>query len=121
MSITNEALSNVIAKIEAQQERCKDTAAFCVGEQLKDMARSDSAVAELLDKDLDVESMSIIEAEKKIKAYADSHRKGNCAFVPPKEADRILREFYGLPGMDDVKNESSEQVRSKVIDLSEFL
>ncbi len=116
-----DVLNSVIAKIEVQQEKCKNEAAFCVGEQLKDMARSDTAVAELLDKDLDVEDMSITNAEKKIKEYADSHRSGNCGFVPPKEADRILREFYGLPGMDDVKNESSEQVGSKVIDLTAFL
>ena len=36
-------------------------------------------------------------AEKMIKAYADSHKTGNFACVTPAEADRILREFYGLP------------------------
>ena len=117
----SEALNSVIAKIEAQQEKCKNDAAFCVGEQLKDMARSDMAVAELLDKDLDIEDMSITNAEKKIKAYADGHRFGKCGFVPPKEADRILREFYGLPGTNETKEEPSEQAGSKVIDLSAFL
>ena len=116
-----DVLNSVIAKIEAQQENCKNEAAFCVGEQLKDMAREDSSVAELLDKDLDVEDMSITNAEKKIKEYADSHRSGNCGFVPPKEADRILREFYGLPGMNETKEEHSEQAGSKVIDLIAFL
>ena len=41
--------------------------------------------------------MSITEAEKKIKAYADAHKTGSFACVTPAEADRILREFYGLP------------------------
>ena len=110
----------VFEKIDAQQPKVRN-AVWMVGEQLKDMARSDTAVAELLDKDLDVEDMSITNAEKKIKEYADSHRSGNCGFVPPKEADRILREFYGLPGMNETKEGHSEQVGSKVIDLSAFL
>ena len=42
--------------------------------------------------------MSLANAEKKIKAYADKHRKGNFACVPPNVAENILREFYGLPG-----------------------
>ncbi len=116
----SEVLNSVISKIEAQQAKCNNDAAFCVGEQLKDMARSDTTIAELLDKDLDVEDMSIAMAEKKIKAYADNHRKGKCGFVPPKEADRILREFYGLPGLND-DAQPTEQVGSKVIDLSKFL
>ena len=41
--------------------------------------------------------MSIVEAEKKIKAFADSHKSGGFACVTPAESDRILREFYGLP------------------------
>ena len=117
-----ETLDSVVAKIEAQQEKCKDSAAWCVGEQLKDMAREDPSVAELLDKDLDIENMSIVEAEKKIKAYADNHRKGKCGYVPPTESDRILREFYGLPGRGEVKtNQPAEQECSKVIDISSFL
>ncbi len=117
----SDVLNSVISKIEAQQEKCQNEAAFCVGEQLKDMARSNTAIAELLDKDLDVEDMSIMKAENKIKAYADNHRKGNCGFVPPKEADRILREFYGLPGLDDSATRPAEQAGSKVIDLTAFL
>lgn len=117
----SEVLNSVISKIEAQQEKCQNEAAFCVGEQLKDMAREDPSVAELLDKDLDVENMSIMMAEKKIKAYADNHRKGKCGFVSPKEADRILREFYGLPGDGNATEQPSEQAGSKVIDLSAFL
>ena len=36
------------------------------------------------------------QAEKKIKAYADAHKTGSFACVTPVEAERILREFYGL-------------------------
>ena len=84
-------------KIEAQQKKEKGrTAAWMVGEQLKDMARREPESAELLDKDLDIPEMSIQAAEKKIKDYADKHKTGNFACVTPIEAERILREFYGL-------------------------
>ena len=68
-----------------------------VGEQLKDICRREPRSAELLAQDLKVEAMSITEAEKKIKAFADGHKTGNFACVTPGEADNILREFYGLP------------------------
>ncbi|MEI3305912.1 MAG: hypothetical protein V8R40_07740, partial [Dysosmobacter sp.] len=49
-----------------------------------------------LAQDLENASMSITEAEKKIKAFADGHKTGSFACVTPGEADDILREFYGL-------------------------
>ena len=41
--------------------------------------------------------MSLAECEKKIKAFADAHKTGNFSCVVPAEAERIIREFYGLP------------------------
>lgn len=88
---------SAVEKIERQQAKEKGrTAAWMVGEQLKDMARREPESAELLDKDLDIPEMSIQQAEKKIKAYADEHKTGSFACVTPAEAERILREFYGL-------------------------
>lgn len=93
---------SAVEKIERQQAKEKGrTAAWMVGEQLKDMARREPESAELLDKDLDIPEMSIQQAEKKIKAYADAHKTGSFACVTPVEAERILREFYGLTGNDN--------------------
>lgn len=87
-----------IGKIEAQQAKLKEhSAPWVVGEQLKDICRSEPASAELIAKDLDVKEMSLVEAEKKIKAWADKHKTGNFAYVSPEKAEEILREFYGLP------------------------
>ena len=73
---------SAVEKIERQQAKEKGrTAAWMVGEQLKD---------------IDIPEMSIQQAEKKIKAYADAHKTGRFACVTPVEAERILREFYGL-------------------------
>ena len=94
----NDIQRQVIGKIEAQQKGIESTAPWMVGEQLKEICRNEPGSAELLDKDLDVPSMSIKNAEKQIKAWADKQkRNGNCVCVPPNTAEEILRKFYGLP------------------------
>ncbi len=89
---------SVYEKIAAQQKGRDGTPAWMVGEQLKDMCREDPRCEELLDKDLDVKEMGLEKAAAKIKEFADKHKTGNFACVTPIQADRILREFYGLPG-----------------------
>lgn len=92
--------AEAIKAIETQQAAVKDRSPqWMVGEQLKDICRREPRSAELLVQDLKVADMSITAAEKKIKAYADKHKTGNFACVTLSEADRILREFYGLPEM----------------------
>ena len=129
MSIVEKA----IAAIEEQQAKVKARSAqWMVGEQLKDICRREPASAELIEQDLQVKEMSIVEAEKKIKAFADRNKTGNFACVTPVEAEKILREFYGLPepfedgGAADRGEESQEDERKnsaarKVIDLDAFL
>ncbi|MBQ9721563.1 MAG: hypothetical protein IJV64_12845 [Oscillospiraceae bacterium] len=91
-------MSDVMEKLRAQQAKTQmRSAQWMVAEQLMDICRKDPRCAELLDKDLDAPEMSIIMAEKQIKAFADSHKSGSFACVTPAESDRILRKFYGLP------------------------
>ena len=90
----------VFEMIEAQQKGKEDTAPRMVGEQLKDICRQDSHCAEIVAQDLENPSMSIVECEKKIKAKADEiQKKGKqkCVCITPNVAERIIREFYGLP------------------------
>ena len=87
-----------IAAIEEQQAKVKERSPqWMVGEQLKGICLHEPRSAELIAQDLAVEAMSITEAEKKIKAFSDKHKKRDFFCVIPAEADRILREFYGLP------------------------
>lgn len=88
---------NVFEMIEAQQKGKEMTAAWMVGEQLKEICSQEPACAQIVAEDLANQDMSIDKCEKKIKAYADKHRKGNCAVAPPNVAEDIIREFYGLP------------------------
>lgn len=90
----------VFEKIEAQQKGRENTDVWVVGEQLKDICRRDSSCAIIVAEDLENKSMSIDAAAKKVKEFADElHRKqkSNCICVPPDAAERIIREFYGLP------------------------
>lgn len=106
-------------KIEAQQARVKPRSPqWMVGEQLKDICRHEPKSAELIAQDLGNASMSITEAEKKIKAFADKNKTGQFSCVTPVESDRILREFYGLSKPDEVKSQPAAQ---KLVDLEDFL
>ena len=89
---------NVFEMIEAQQKGKENTAAWMVGEQLKEICRSDRHCAEIVAQDLTKEAMSIVKAEQQIKAWADKQKRtGNCVCVPPNKAEEIIRNFYGLP------------------------
>ena len=112
-------MNEAIEKLRAQQAKVKERSPqWMVAEQLVDICRREPRSAELLAADLDVEAMSIVEAEKRIKAFADAHKTGSFACVTPGEADRILREFYGLPAQDAP---DEPQTDGKVIDLMDFL
>lgn len=88
----------VFEKIEAQQQGKENTPAWMVGEQLKEICRSDPRCADLVCADLDVKDMSIGSAERAIKAWADKQKRtGNCVCVPPNVAEKIIRDFYRLP------------------------
>ncbi len=87
-----------VSKLQAQQGKVKARSApWMVAEQFMDICRREPASAELIAQDLDSKEMSIECAEKKIKAYADTHKSGGFSCVTPAEAEDILRKFYGLP------------------------
>lgn len=92
------ALEKAIAAIESQQKKlAKDCPAFYVGEQLKDIIRTTPRAAEIVLEDLAMKGMGVADCEKKIADYAKAHKSGNCGCCPPQVADRIIRDFYGLP------------------------
>ena len=114
----------VFEKIEAQQKGKENTAPWMVGEQLKDICRREPFAAELVDKDLDVKEMSLAECEKKIKAWADSHKKGGCAVVPPNVAEEIIRKFYGIQKAEERAAEGVgpySGAGAEIIDFADFL
>lgn len=112
-------IERAIAMLEEQQAAVPARSPqWIVGEQLKDLCRHEPHCAELIAQDLENSAMSITEAEKKIKAFADGHKTGSFACVTPAEADRILREFYGLPGPEESPEEQRQG--AKIINLDDF-
>lgn len=91
-------LENAIQEISAQQAKLNEySPVFQLGEQLKDIISESPDVAGIVLEDLKQPSMKLADCEKKIAAFAQSHRHGNAGCCPPKEADRIIREYYGIP------------------------
>ncbi len=113
-------ISSAIEAITVQQPKVEN-AVWMVGEQMKDMLRKEPYLAEIVLRDLEVPEMSLEHCEKKIKAWADQHKVGNFACVTPIRAEKIIREFYGLPERDVDPTASPEDRRSsKFIDLTDF-
>ena len=103
------SLQTALDKITAQQPR-ERTPVWMVGEQLRDILRGEPHLAELVAQDLDVKELSLAECAKKIKAFADKHRTGDFAGVIPIEAERIIREFYGLPDRGAVPEPAGDNI-----------
>ena len=94
---------------------------WMVGEQLKDICRQEPGCASILAEDLENPDMGLQKAAGKIRAYADSQRKGrSCVCVPPNKAEEILREFYGLPQRGAVAPAPEPEAPSLVVDLADF-
>ncbi len=109
-----------IAAIEAQQTKLEeDSMPWLVGEQLKDICRMEPRSAELIAQDLEVKEMSIVAAEKKIKAFADGRKKNNSSGVSGRQSDRILREFYGLTSIGEAAS-VPERAEDHVLRLEDF-
>lgn len=112
----NDTLEKTVAAIEAQQPK-ERTAVWMVGEQLKDMLQAEPELAGIVLEDLQSAGKSLTECEKNIKAFADKHKTGGFACVIPSEAEKIIREFYGLPE----RGAAQPPKKAEVIDLADFL
>lgn len=115
-------IQKVIDRITEQQEGLSEAdTVFGVGEQLKDICRESAEIAELVFQDLKNPEMSIKNAEAKIHAKANElhkQNKGKQICVTPHIADKILRDFYGLPS----KGEAPATVSAPtLIDINDFI
>ena len=114
----------VYEMIEAQQKGKENTAPWMVGEQLKDICRTDPTCEQIVAEDLKQEGMGLEACEKQIKAWADKQkRKGNCVCVIPSVAEDIIRKFYGLPERVATKQSvpTGEEVAESILGLSDLL
>lgn len=116
-------MSKLYDLIAEQQKGHETEPRFMIGEQLKEIAEREPLSAELLERDLEIEEMNLEAAEKHFQEYADkNHGKAKAFCITPKVAERLLREFYGLPIPEENAPEKKEADSSAgYIDLSLFL
>ena len=115
----NDVLKKLCEIIEEQRKGHEDEPIFMIGEQLKEIAERESACAEILERDLLVDGMGLEGAAKALKKYADKHsNKRGCFCISPKVAEKILREFDGLP---EPSKKLEQTAAPGYIDLSAFL
>ena len=115
-------LEKAYAEIKEQQAKMKPKSTeFFVGCQLRDILGEMPEYAEIVLTDLLAKGMTVSDCEKKIREFAK--RNGGCC--PPDEADRIIREFYGIPcgGPDQTKEPNREHGAGKKakITFADFL
>ena len=105
---------DVFEKITGLQAGKEGTAPWTVGQQLKDICRNDTACAAMVLEDLESEAMSLEACEKQIAKWAGQQRKKgqNCVCVTPEQAERIIREFYGLPEAQAAPKPVAEQKKA---------
>lgn len=108
--------------IVSQQAGHEDEPIFMIGEQLKEIASREPSIVEILERDLLVDGMGLAGAADHFKKYADQNRKKTkCFCIPPHVADKLLREFYGLPDhVDAVPQVPAPAKTPSLIDLNSF-
>ena len=90
-----------------------------VGLQLADILKNlPERASEVVLTDLCGKGMTLCDCEKKIKEWADAHKKGNAVCVPQTVADRIIREFYGI---NEIQDDVPTLPKNLAINLADFL
>ena len=116
-------LDDRMAKIATMQKGKEGLPEYNIGEQLKDIARSEPASAELIDQDLDKDGMALSDVAKEFQKYADEKNKkskAKCVCITPIEAESLIRKFYGLPDRASAPAEAEKETGS-MLDLSDFI
>jgi len=109
------SLQTAIAAIEQQQPKQR-TDVWMVGEQLKDMLRANPQWADMVERDLKNKEQSLEAVAKKIRELAKKNKTGNFGCVTPAEAEKIIRETYGIPE----EGAGPAPAADSVINLEEF-
>jgi protein involved in temperature-dependent protein secretion len=107
-------LDKVIEAITAQQPKLRNDV-WMVGEQLKDLLRSEPQWAEMVLQDLKNKEQNLEAIAKKIRERAQKNKTGSFGCVTPAEAEEIIRKTFCIPD-----NEKEKPAPSNVISLEDF-
>ena len=109
------SLDNVIAAITKQQPSQR-TDVWMVGEQLKELLQAEPQWAEMVERDLQNKEQSLEAVAKKIRDLAKKNKVESFGCVTPAEAEKIIRETYGIPE----RGAAPEAPADNVINLEDF-
>ncbi len=110
---------SLVEKISKQQETVKNSPAWMIGEQLKEVAGRSAMVAELLDGDIEVTGMKLTDAAAHFAAYAEKHKSGGSFCIIPTVAEQLLREFYKIPA-GEAEKKPTETAAQGLIEVADF-
>lgn len=103
-----------IAELERQRKEAPEgSLTKAVGDMLWGMVTGGGIAAEVVAQDLENKEMSLKKCADKLTAYAREHQKAGCYWMPPEEAGRIIREFYGIPEEEAQETEEETEKREK--------
>ena len=106
-------LNKAIEAITAQQPKLRNDI-WMVGEQLKDLLRAEPQWSDMILQDLRNPNQSLEAVARQIREKASKNRVGNCGCVTPAEAEKIVRNVYGIP------ENNGEDKDQTIINLEDF-
>ena len=105
----------VLTELVRKQQGGKRGPVWMCGEQLLEMIGRDAEAAKLVLDDMQHGGLSLDGCEKGIRMFAK--KNGNCCTGP--EAEKIIRDYFGLPERDAEKKPELEPAAG-VISLEDF-
>lgn len=108
-------IEKAIEKINEQIEKSKDGNVRSCGYQLIDIIKTTPGAAELVLQDFERDGMNIADCEKKIH---EEWKKNNG--IDSRQADKVIREFYGIPDMTEQTPAVTANKKHSIVDLDEF-
>lgn len=84
-------IDKAIEKITKEAMDIDDPIAFAIEEHLTEICTNSSIAMKILEEDKKLSAV-----HEKLWAEARKRKKGNCAFIPPKEAHALIDEYYGI-------------------------
>lgn len=109
----------MLEKLKKQIEKGDDNIKK-VGQILLEICEANRTAAEIVEQDLENQDMSIEKCFAKMRETARKGQKGGCYYMGDAEAEKIIREFYGIPKQPK-KARVTSQHRTEIIDLADLM
>ena len=108
----------MLEKLKEQMEKCK-FGGEAVGTVLLKLCEGDHAAAQLVEQDLENPDMSLHKCLETMRQIAKKKQKAGCYYMPPEEAEKIIREFYGIPAAPQAAAMVPED--SGILDITDLM